>query len=239
MKGIKIHAYLARMGVASRRKCEEYVRKGYVYVNGVQAHVGQYVFPEKDVVDFHNENIVFEESWVYYKFHKPRGVVTTCASKWEKTIFDIVHIPERVFPVGRLDKDTTGLLLLTNDGRIAHILLHPKFEHEKEYIVETFWPISDAALQQLETWVYVLGKIAKPTKITRISSWKFSIVLKEGRNRQIRRMVRVVGYEVKKLKRIRIGNITLWNVKEGKVVPLTKEEKNYLFSLLRFHFPMA
>lgn len=142
---------------------------------------------------------------------------------------DIIHTPERVFPVGRLDKDTTGLILLTNDGRITNLLTHPKYQHEKEYVVETFGAIDDEALNIMRKGVFILGRYTKKCKITRVSSGTFKIILTEGRNRQIRRMVEAVGKKVKKLKRIRVENIHLDSMKEGQLSQLTKKEQQVLF----------
>jgi 23S rRNA pseudouridine2605 synthase/23S rRNA pseudouridine2604 synthase len=161
--------------------------------------------------------------------NKPRWIVTTCSQNDERSILDIMNIKERIFPIWRLDKETTGLILLTNDGRLANYLMHPRYEHEKEYIVETFWSISDKQLEQMEKWVFILWSYTKKAEIKRISSWKFSIVITEWRNRQIRRMVEKVWSRVKKLKRIRIENIVLWNLKFGEYKHLSKWEIGELF----------
>ncbi|EKD29886.1 MAG: RluB, partial [uncultured bacterium (gcode 4)] len=156
-------------------------------------------------------------------------IISTCKQDGESSILDIVDIPERVFPIGRLDKETTGLILLTNDGRLSNYLMHPRYEHEKEYSVEVYGKIDDEALEDMRLGVMVLGKMTKPAIITRLSSGKFAIVLTEGKNRQIRRMVEAVGYTVKRLKRIRIENVFLGNLEEGEYAPLTKAEKRVLF----------
>lgn len=177
--------------------------------------------------------------------------MTTCLSGKdnEKGILDIVDIPERVFPVGRLDKETTGLILLTNDGRLSNYLMHPRYEHEKEYIVEVYGRIEDEALERMAAGVKIELKengsrsriirridgkdqmitrkyTTRPCEIMRLSSSKFSIVLKEGKNRQIRRMVEAVGSDVKKLKRIRIENIEIGTLPEGEYRKLSSVEKS-------------
>jgi len=225
---MRIQKYLSQAWVCSRRKAEEYVEKGLIKINGKKAEIGQVIDPEKDVVSLEKEEIKKQEKLVYYAFNKPRGIVTTCAQKEEKNIIDIVDIEERVFPIGRLDKETTGLILLTMDGRLANYLMHPRYEHEKEYIVETFWPIGDDTLKRLEKWVYVLWRKTKRAPIKRISAGKFSIILTEWRNRQIRRMVEHVGHEVKKLKRIRIENILLWDLWIWEKRALSKKELSLL-----------
>jgi 23S rRNA pseudouridine2605 synthase/23S rRNA pseudouridine2604 synthase len=159
-----------------------------------------------------NKIVEDQEKLVYYKLNKPRWIVTTCAQNWEKNIVDIIDTKERVFPIWRLDKETTGLILLTNDGRLANYLMHPRYEHEKEYVVETFWSISDEQLEKMRSGIFILWSYTKEAEIERISSWRFSIVIKEWRNRQIRRMVEKVWGKVKRLKRIRIENIVLWGL---------------------------
>jgi 23S rRNA pseudouridine2605 synthase/23S rRNA pseudouridine2604 synthase len=135
---VRLQKYMSAAGICSRRKAEEFIEAGFVEVNGQVAHVGQSVIPGIDTVQMKDQIIEEQKKFVYYKFHKPRGIETTCAQKGGKSIVDIIEIPERVFPVGRLDKESTGLILLTNDGRIANYLMHPRYKHEKEYLVETF-----------------------------------------------------------------------------------------------------
>lgn len=229
---VRLQKYLSGAGVASRRKAEEFISRGLVTVNGEVATIGMSVVPGVDVVEVGNEAVRETREFVYYKVNKPRGIVTTCVSKDDTGIMDIVDIPERVFPIGRLDKDTIGLLILTNDGRLSNRLMHPRYEHEKEYVVEVYGPIEDSDLSRMAAGVKILdGYKTKPAEISRISSGKFSIVLTEGKNRQIRRMVEAAGHEVKKLKRIRIENVKLGDLPEGDYVPLTDREKRELLRL--------
>lgn len=207
---VRLQKYLSGAGIASRRKAEEFISRGLVKVNGEVATIGMSVVPGVDKVEVGNEAVREIQEFVYYKVNKPRGIVTTCVSKGDTGIMDIVDIPERVFPIGRLDKDTVGLLILTNDGRLSNRLMHPRYEHEKEYVVEVYGPIEDSELSRMAAGVKILdGYKTKPAEIARISSGKFSIVLTEGKNRQIRRMVEAAGHEVKKLKRVRIENVKL------------------------------
>nr|MDD3720199.1 pseudouridine synthase [Candidatus Gracilibacteria bacterium] len=229
---VRIHKYLSQAGICSRRKAEEYIERGLIKVNGEKATLGQSINPKLDKVEFLNEAVEEQKNLVYYKLNKPSGIVTTCANLGEKTILDIIDIKERVFPIGRLDKDTTGLILLTNDGRLANFLMHPRYEHEKEYVVETFGPINDEQLESIARGVYVLGKLTKEADVKRISSGKFFITITEGRNRQIRRMVEEVGGKVKKLKRIRIENIELGDLPIGSYKRLSKDELRNLFKIL-------
>ncbi|MBX9809791.1 rRNA pseudouridine synthase [Candidatus Gracilibacteria bacterium] len=253
---MKLQKYLAHAGVCSRRKAEEYIEKGLVTVNGTVAHIGQVIDPDVDVVKFSDQIIKDQEELVYYVFNKPRDIVTTCLSGKddEKGILDIVNIPERVFPIGRLDKETTGLIILTNDGRLSNYLMHPKYEHEKEYVVEVYGKIDDEALEKMRRGVRIELKdngsrtrivrriegkdtiitrkyTTRPCEITRLSSSKFSIILKEGKNRQIRRMVAAVEYDVKKLKRIRVESIMLGDLDEGQWRRMTSNEKQSILDL--------
>lgn len=246
---VKLQKYIAHAWICSRRKAEEYIEKWLVTVNGVVAHIGQVIDPEKDSVSVDDQIVRDNANLVYYVFHKPRDIVTTCLSwkEGEKGILDIVTFPERVFPVGRLDKETTGLIIMTNDGRLSNYLMHPRYEHEKEYIVEVYGKIEDEALEKMRRGVKIELKengsrkkivrriggkdtiitrkyMTNPCDITRLSSSKFSIVLREGKNRQIRRMVDAVEHDVKRLKRIRIEHIFLGELKEGEYRRFTPSE---------------
>jgi len=162
---------------------------------------------------------------LYIKFNKPAGYITSCKSNEGPTIFDLLgDIKERIYPIGRLDKDSSGLLLLTNDGDLALRLSHPRYEHEKEYEVETQFTLSDGALQSLRNGVNLIEGKTLPAKITRIGNKSFNIIIREGKNRQIRRMMRTVNNKVATLKRIRISKITLGNLKEGKWQHLSSKE---------------
>lgn len=229
---MRLQKYMSQAGVCSRRKAEEYITRGLVLVNGEKATLGQSVNPKEDEIIINDKIIEERSELVYYKLNKPRDIITTCKQDGESSILDVVDIPERVFPIGRLDKETTGLILLTNDGRLSNYLMHPRYEHEKEYAVEIYGRIEDNELEDMRQGVMVLGKLTKPAVITRLSSGKFAIVLTEGRNRQIRRMVEAVGHTVKKLKRIRIENIILGDLEEGEYKPLNKTELQGLFTKL-------
>lgn len=230
---MRLQKYLSQAGICSRRKAEEYIQNGQVFINGQKATLWQSVNPETDTITLGENATLSQQEYVYYVYNKPRGIETTCAQRWWKSIIDMVDIPERVFPVGRLDKDSTGLILLTNDGRMTNYLTHPRYGHEKEYVVETFGAISDTQIFKMSQGVEVLWKLTLPCQIQRIAAGKFSIILTEWRNRQIRRMVESVGSKVKKLKRVRIENIHLGNLDEGIYRKLTDKEKNELFTFLK------
>lgn len=247
---MKLQKYLAHAWVCSRRKAEEYIEKWLVTVNEIVAHIGQVIDPEVDIVKVDDRVIEDQENLVYYIFNKTRGIVTTCLSGKddEKWILDIVSFPERVFPIGRLDKETTWLIIMTNDGRLSNYLMHPRYEHEKEYVVEVYGKIEDEALDKMRKWVKIELKdngsrtriirrvggedtviarkyTTKPCDISRLSSSKFSITIREWKNRQIRRMIEAVGYDVKKLKRIRIESVKLGDLADGDYRRMTEGEK--------------
>jgi len=232
MEKVRIQKYMSQAWICSRRKAEDYIQRWLVKVNGQVAKIGESVCPNTDKVELLNKAIEEQKNLVYYKLNKPRWIETTCAQHNEKNIVDIMDVKERVFPIWRLDKETTWLILMTNDGRLANFLMHPRYEHSKEYIVETFWSIDDKQLDGMREWLFILWSVTKEAIIKRISSWTFSITITEWRNRQIRRMVEKVWSRVKKLKRIRIENIELWNLDYWEYKHLSKHELDGLFKIL-------
>jgi len=231
-KQMRLQKFLSAAGFCSRRAGEDHIRAGHVSVNGkIITELGTKVDPD-DRVEVCGELIKTVNPLIYIALNKPEGYITTCKQPGRDTVIHLIDISERVYPIGRLDKDSSGLLLLTNDGRIHHRLLHPSFDHEKEYIVDVETPIPDGAIHHIEQGVYIMGTKTRPAKITRISPTQFSIILKEGKNRQIRRMVRKIGNNVKKLKRIRVANIRLGNLAEGEWRYLTEKEKEELLKML-------
>jgi len=155
-------------------------------------------------------------------------VVSSCEHRGKKLVVDLVDVGTRIYPVGRLDKDSEGLLLLTNDGALHQRLSHPKFGHEKEYLVTVIRPIDDRALEQMREGVLLDGKATYPARVKRMAADRFTIILKEGRNRQIRRMAKAVGAKVKRLMRVRIAHIRLGDLKPGKWRYLTDNERERL-----------
>ena len=215
---MRVQKFLSKAGVCSRRKGEEYIAKGRVSVNGeIITSQGLKIDPEKDIVRFDNQEIFFlpEKKNIYIALNKPAGYVTSCSHRGEKIVLDLIDIPDRVYPVGRLDKDSIGLILLTDDGDLHNRLSHPSYNHEKEYIVTTLKPVSDNDLKRMAHGIVLDGKKTRSAKVVPISKDSFKIVLKQGINRQIRRMVKKCSNRVKILKRIRMGNIKLARLKEG------------------------
>ncbi|MDD3992940.1 MAG: pseudouridine synthase [Desulfobacteraceae bacterium] len=213
---MRLQKFLSQSGVCSRRQGEALIAAGRVAVNGqVVTTLGTVVDPQKDRVKVDGRDIAVETRLVYLILHKPVGVVTSCRHPGQRVVTDLVDLPQRIFPVGRLDKDSAGLLLLTNDGRIHHRLSHPSFDHEKEYVVDVNIPLTGGMLEQLAAGIVLDGRRTRPAKVVRLGTARFRIVLKEGRNRQIRRMVETVGGRVEKLRRVRFANLRLGDLKPG------------------------
>ncbi len=228
-KTMRLQKYLAHAGVCSRRKAEDHILHGRVKINDlVVTELGTKVDPDKDLVFFNNKKILFKKETlkIYIAINKPPGFVTSCSQLKTKIILDLIDITERIYPVGRLDKDSQGLVLLTNDGNLHNKLSHPSYNHEKEYIVTTAHPISQTALKNMAQGMIIDKDRVKTRKatVTKLSKNRFNIILKQGKNRQIRKMVGKTGNKVNALKRVRMANITLGNLKEGKWRYLSQTE---------------
>ena len=184
---VRLQKYLADAGICSRRKGEEYIKAGLVSVNNqIVTELGTKIDPKKDRVKFEGRLIEQEDRPpVYIALNKPKGFVSSCRQPGDKIVLDLVDIPERIFPIGRLDKDSTGLLLLTNDGSLHHRLSHPSFDHEREYDVTLAKPIPNGALRTIAEGMPMMGTKTRPAKVERISSRRFRIVLQEGKNKQV------------------------------------------------------
>ena len=223
---MRLQKFLADAGVASRRHAESMIRAGMVAVNGtVVREQGVQVTEEDEITVRGNPVYVSNARKIYIAFNKPVGVVSSCSHRGKKVVTDFVRVKERVFPIGRLDEDSCGLILLTNDGPLHHLLSHPSFNEEKEYHVRTKLPLNEADLRKLSAGVPVLGKKTRKATVYRTAANGFGIILKEGRNRQIRRMVETVGNEVVFLERQRVGHIQLGNLKPGEWRYLTDAER--------------
>ena len=213
---IRLQKFLSEAGACSRRKGEAHILAGNVTVNGaVVVTLGTKVDPETDMVHLNGLPVGKPDQLIYVMLNKPEGIVASCEHRGEPVVTDLVDLPQRLFPVGRLDKDSTGLLLMTNDGRIHHRLSHPSFDHEKEYDVTVQWPLADQALAAMQKGMPLSGVMTRPARVHRISGNRFRIVLKEGKNRQIRRMVNKVGNRVVRLHRIRVADLKLGGLAKG------------------------
>jgi 23S rRNA pseudouridine2605 synthase/23S rRNA pseudouridine2604 synthase len=231
MARVRLQKFLSAAGVCSRRKAEDLIRAGRVFVNGrVAAELGARIDPRTDRVTVDGQIVRPPEKLIYIALNKPRGYVCSCRHPGKDIVLDLVNVPERIYPVGRLDKDSTGLLLLTNDGRMHLKLSHPSFDHEKEYDVVVARPLSDGALRRMAEGMPILNTRTRPAEVRRLGERRFRIVLKEGRNRQIRRMVSRLGNEVVDLKRIRVAHIRLGRLAEGAWRYLTDAETQALLS---------
>jgi 23S rRNA pseudouridine2605 synthase len=210
---MRLNKYLSQAGVASRRKADELIARGHVVVNGIVADDFSTDVNEKDIVVVKGKVVMPGASHTYVAMNKPEGIVTTMADfhKDEANVMELLpsYLPNSLKPVGRLDKDSTGLLLFTDDGDLAHELTHPSFEHEKEYIVTCSSAISDTALEQLRVGVTLEEGKTAPATVTRINPKQFRIIIRQGWKRQIRRMVGAVGGNLSSLQRVRIGKLML------------------------------
>lgn len=211
---VRINRYLALKQFCSRREADKLIEQDQVLINGKPAVLGMLI-KEGDKVSLRAGFKKVEENRVYLAFNKPVGIVSHSPEKGQQSISDIFRYKTRVFPIGRLDKDSHGLIILTNDGRITGKLLNPEFQHEKEYLVEVDKPIVGRFMEKMARGISIDGYVTKPALVKKIKPRVFSITLTEGKKRQIRRMCLALGYRVSDLKRIRILNINLGDIKEG------------------------
>lgn len=233
MTGVRLQKFLSAAGACSRRQGEAHILAGRVTVNGkVASTLGTRIDPDSDVICLDGKPVHRSDQNIYVMLNKPVGYVTSCRHRGEAVVTDLVDLPERLFPVGRLDKDSTGLLLLTNDGRIHHRLSHPSFDHEKEYDVTVQWPIDDEALSAMASGLPLSGVKTRPARVRRLSAKRFRIVLREGKNRQIRRMVKKVGNRVVQLNRIRVADLKLGRLDRGGWRHLSRDETRQLLDRL-------
>ncbi|WIV10633.1 23S rRNA pseudouridine(2604) synthase RluF [Proteiniborus sp. MB09-C3] len=220
---MRINKYISETGICSRREADKIVEEERVTINGQIANLGSLV-QDDDKVSIDGKQIGKKRKHVYIALNKPVGITCTTERHIKGNIIDFVNHPERIFHIGRLDKDSQGLILLTNDGDIVNKILRAENNHEKEYVVMVNKPITPYFVQGMSKGVKILGTVTKPCKVTVIDNKTFRIVLTQGLNRQIRRMCQAFGYQVVKLNRIRIMNIKLGNLKIGQWRNLTTEE---------------
>lgn len=230
----RLNKFLSEAGFCSRRAADKLIEEGRVTINGKHAEMGAKVHNSDKVAVDGRVISKNNKSNVYIAFNKPVGIVCTTDTRVEKNnIIDYINYPSRIFPIGRLDKDSEGLILLTDDGDIVNKILRSSNNHEKEYIVTVDKPISQNFIKRMAEGVPILDTITKPCKIQKLSQNRFKIVLTQGLNRQIRRMCAYLDYEVKTLQRVRIMNIHLKSA-VGSYRNLTTEELNTLNQALKF-----
>ncbi|MFW5887236.1 MAG: pseudouridine synthase [Bacteriovoracia bacterium] len=221
---IRINRYLYLKNYCSRRKADEMIEKGQVKINGKLAVLGQKVNKD-DKVEVGSEMKKMKQNYEYFAFNKPIGVVSHNPQEGEKSVDDFFPANKKIAPVGRLDKKSEGLMLLTNDGRIIDKMLNPKYEHEKEYSVRVDKEIKSNFIRRMSNGVDIEGYRTKPAQITQSGPKSFRIILTEGKKHQIRRMCMALGYQVQNLKRLRIMNIRLAGLQTGESRPLFQDEK--------------
>jgi 23S rRNA pseudouridine2604 synthase len=221
--GIRINKFLSQRGYCSRREADKLIEAGKVRINGRRAELGDAVEPDDEVIVL-GKQYLEQPDHLYIMFNKPVGVITTNDQTKQDNVISVLGLKERVFPVGRLDVESSGLLLLTNDGDLAARLTHPKFGHEKEYEVKVAGEITEEQINKMRKGVRVDGRRTKPARIRRMGPNRFGIMIKEGRNRQIRKMAAAAGAHVLALKRIRIHTLKLGRLPVGRWRELTKDE---------------
>lgn len=230
---MRINKYISEAGKASRRGADKLITEGRVLINGKKATIGSQVEPgDKVLVD--GQHIFVARNNVYIALNKPVGITSTTEKGVKGNIVDLVNHPFRVFHIGRLDKDSEGLILLTNDGDIVNEILRSENRHEKEYIVSVDRPITPEFLKNMSEGVNILGTTTLPCEVVQLSKFDFQIILTQGLNRQIRRMTEALGYNVFRLQRMRIMNIHLGNLPTGQWRYLSKKEKTQLFNELDY-----
>jgi 23S rRNA pseudouridine2605 synthase len=223
--GERLQKVLARAGFGSRRACEELIAAGRVHVNGAAAPLGRRVEVEQDHIEVDGIPVSVRTGLVYYLLNKPRGVVTTAADpQGRPTVVELLPLEPRVYPVGRLDADTEGLLLLTNDGELTHRLTHPSFGVEKEYIAEVEGAPPPVAVRRLREGIELDDGPTAPARAALVAPNVLRLTIHEGRNRQVRRMCAAVGHPVVRLVRTRIGPVVERDLKPGEWRPLTRAE---------------
>ena len=232
-EGIRINKFLSEAGVCSRREADRQVENGNVTIDGKIAVMGDRIFDGQKVC-FMGKEVTLEEEKILLAVHKPAGIVCTAEKREKNNIVDFIHYPKRIYPVGRLDKDSTGLILMTNQGELVNKIMRAGNMHEKEYIVTVNKPVTDAFLRGMSGGVPLveLGVMTRKCKVERLGKRKFKIILTQGYNRQIRRMCEYFGYRVEELQRVRIMNIHLGDLAPGTYRKLTTKEYTELMHML-------
>ena len=231
MEHIRLNKFLSDAGVCSRREADRLAEQGLITVDGETAVVGMKIHPDAQV-KVRGKRIKKEEEKVLLAFHKPAGVVCTAEKREKNNVIDYLNYPLRIYPVGRLDKDSTGLLLLTNDGELVNKIMRAGNYHEKEYIVRVNRPLTEEFCRKMASGVPILDTVTRKCQVEAVDEVTFRIILTQGLNRQIRRMCETLGYRVIALKRVRIMNIKLGDLKEGAWRRVEGKERETLNQLL-------
>lgn len=231
MQTTRLNKAISETGYCSRREADRLIEQGKVKVNDTIAGLGVQV-SENDQIFVEGKLITNNVKLIYLAFNKPVGITSTTDTTIKSNIINFINFPERIFPIGRLDKPSEGLIFMTNDGDIVNKILRSKNNHEKEYVVTVYKKITPDFIEKMGGGVPVLDTITKKCTVTKIDDFAFNIILTQGLNRQIRRMCDYLGYEVKTLKRIRIMNVKLGNLKSGKYRHFTKDELTEVLRLV-------
>ena len=231
---IRLNKFISDSGICSRREADKYIEQGHVFVNGRRAEVGTMIAPKHDKVTLNGNLIEAKEGtdFVFIAFNKPVGIISTTEIGVKDSIIDYIGYHERIFPIGRLDKESQGLIFLTNNGDIVNKILRAGNKHEKEYLVTVDKPITDEFIQKMGAGVPILGEMTKKCKVAKESVFSFRIVLIQGLNRQIRRMCEYFEYDIVKLERIRIMNISLKGILLGEWRQLEPTEMEQIMSAI-------
>ncbi|RBW63118.1 23S rRNA pseudouridine(2604) synthase RluF [Tenacibaculum sp. E3R01] len=230
-KSINLNKYISSTGICSRREAEKFISTSRVTINGKVAQLGNRVF-EGDLVKIDGKPLKSKPKTIYIALNKPVGIVCTTDSKERKNIVKFVGYPQRLFPIGRLDKPSEGLIFLTNDGDIVNKILRAGNNHQKEYVVTVNKTINERFIKRMSNGIPILGTVTKKCKVEQINDTTFKIILVQGLNRQIRRMCEYLDYEVVKLKRTRIMNVSLGKLKRGEWRELTSQEMDEITKLV-------
>lgn len=229
---LRLNKYISESGICSRREADKFIESGKVYVNGILATLGTRVSPT-DTVVVDGKTIKPKSNKVYIALNKPVGITCTTETHVKGNIIDFVNYHERIFPIGRLDKPSEGLIFLTNDGDMVNKILRAGNNHEKEYVVSVDKPITKEFINAMENGIPILATMTKQCKVRKIGKCTFNIILTQGLNRQIRRMCEYLGFKVTSLKRIRIMNVSLSNLPTGKWRYLSSEEMSTIINLTK------
>ncbi len=228
---VRLNKFMSMCGICSRRKADSYISQGKVKINGkIEYELGKTIDEKKDKVEFEDKILKVEKKKIYIMLNKPSGYITTSKEQFGRPyILDLINENERVFPVGRLDMDTEGLILLTNDGDFANKLMHPKTEIEKTYIAKVDGNITADKINKLKNGVDIGGYITKEAKVRMYSKNSLEIIIHEGKNRQVRKMCKSVGLRVEKLRRVKIGALELGDLEVGKYRVISEGKINSIF----------
>lgn len=222
---MRLQKFLAQAGITSRRKAEELITSGKIKINNnVITKLGTTVDEVNDRIEYNGKIVKLKAEKIYLALNKPVGYISSTSNEQGKSVLSLVRTKERIFPIGRLDKDSSGLLILTNDGELANQLTHPRYGGEKEYFVVLDQDLKQTDIKKMESGLVIDGQKLQPVKVITAKNKSARLILHEGINRQIRRMLGKLGYTVIKLKRVRINKLELGDLKEGEWQKITKEE---------------